>query len=106
MARIKVFNTPNTKEQNFLNHWEWDLVTHPKFPIPNLSFTHKDQPEHFKRYLLEIMNPNEFNISFFGSGDYHYLCLPILELCIPNITFLAEGQGFGILYSLAFSSIF
>ena len=80
MARIKVFNTPNVKQQNFLNHWEWDLITHPKFPIPNLSFTHEDQPIHFKRYLKDVMNPNEFNISFFGSGDYHYLCLPILEL--------------------------
>ena len=35
MARIKVFNTPNVKQQNFLNHWEWDLITHPKFPIPH-----------------------------------------------------------------------
>ena len=49
MSRIKVFNTPNVKQQNFLNHWEWDLVTHPKFPIPNLSFTHVEQPEHFNQ---------------------------------------------------------
>ena len=80
MSRIKVFNTPNAKEQEFLNYWDWDLIHHPKFPIPNLSFTHEEQPNHFKKDLITKLNPNEFNISFFGSGDYHYLCLPLLEL--------------------------
>ena len=80
MSQIKVFNTPNIKEQNFLDFYEWDLISHPKFPIPNLAFYNPHQSTHFKNHLQTVMNPDEFNLSFFGSGDYHYLTLCILEL--------------------------
>jgi len=78
--KIKVFDTPNIKKQHFLNYYEWETISHPKFPIPDIAFYHPNQSEHFKNYLKTVMNPDEFNISFFGSGDFHYLTLPILEL--------------------------
>ena len=80
--KIKVFDTPNIKEQDFLNYYEWETISHPKFPIPNIAWYHEHQAQHFKTHLRNYMNPDEYNISFFGSGDFHYLTLPILELKI------------------------
>ena len=57
--KIKVFDTPNIKEQHFLNYYEWETITHPKFPIPNIAFYHPQQSEHFKKHLKNVMNPDE-----------------------------------------------